>query len=93
MMTNYPIIANCNYESATDTTIHQIRLAIDAGLTDDGDLLGAMEILEETCAEHAESYSEAADKACAWAEARVLRAWTNGVREAVESERRRRYRD
>ena len=58
MAASYPIIANCNYESADDTTIHQIRLAVESGLTNDADLVEAMDHLEETLSEHADDDGE-----------------------------------
>lgn len=45
-MTSYPTIANCNYESADDDTIHRARLAAEnlAGSPDDlDDALRALE--------------------------------------------------
>ena len=56
-MTDYPIVANCNFESRDDQDgkdIHEARKAIDAGLTDDVNLVEAMEELEEALTEHAD---------------------------------------
>lgn len=93
MTTAYPIIANCNYESADDTTIHQIRKAVDNGLTDDADLLVALSALEETLSEHAESDSLASTRACKAAERDVLAAWSDDVQAAVNAEQIARYQD
>jgi hypothetical protein len=87
IMTDYPIIANCNYESAEDTAIHEIRKAVDAGLTDDQNLLDAMDELESVLTRHAEDGGMIATQACAQAEAAVLAAWTDEVRDAVEAMR------
>lgn len=92
-MTTYPIIANCNYESAEDTTINTIRKAIESGLTDDADLLAAMQCLETTLAECAEQSDELSVRACREAEETVIEAWTDEVRDAVEATRISRYRD
>lgn len=93
MATDYPIIANCNYESADDDTIHRIRIAVDKGLTDDEALVEALDDLEETLEEHAESADMLSTQACERAEAAVLAAWTDEVRAAVEAAQRARYRD
>jgi hypothetical protein len=90
-MTAYPIIANCNYESADDTTIHEIRKAVDAGLTEDQDLLDAMSELESTLERYADDGGMIATQACERAEAAVLAAWTDEVRDTVEASRRSRY--
>jgi len=92
MVTAYPIIANCNYESADDTTIHTIRKAVDAGLTENANLIEALDSLEETLTEHAESDSEVSVKACHNAEAAVLAAWTDEIIDAVEAARIAGYR-
>ena len=49
MRNSYPIIANCNYESAdsaADAMIHEARKAVEAGLTQDDDLIEALDALK-----------------------------------------------
>lgn len=95
MTTNsYPIIANCNFESRDDDegrAIHEARKAAESGLTEDADLIEALESLEETLAEHAESGSEVSVKACEAAEAAVVAAWTDEVQAAADRVRESRY--
>ncbi|MHB8397397.1 MAG: hypothetical protein ACYDCI_00460 [Candidatus Limnocylindrales bacterium] len=91
-MSSYPTIAGyCNYTSAADRTIHQIRKAIDTGLTHDDALVAAMGALESTLHDHAESSAPSSVRACDSAETAVLAAWTTDVRDAVEAERRSRW--
>lgn len=92
-MNQYPIIANCNFESRDDTTIHDIRLAIESGLTRDSNLIETMDTLESTLTEHAETNSVGAVEACDAAESNVLAAWTTAVQEDVEDARQERYVD
>ena len=97
-MSNYPIIANCNYESADNTAIHQIRLAIDKGLADDDNLIAAMDHLEEALTDELDENGEYQRGAMSAeildaAEAAVLAAWTEEAASAVDAERIYRYRD
>jgi hypothetical protein len=94
MATDYPIVANCNYESADDSDallIHEVRKAIDAGKTDDQALLEAMESLEATLEKYADRGDQVAIEACLRAERAIREAWTDEIAGAVESETRRRY--
>lgn len=96
MATNYPIVANCNFESRDDErgrTVHAARKAVEAGLTDDADLIAALDGLEDTLAEYAETDNTIATEACRGAERAVADAWTAGVREAVEAARIARFID
>lgn len=92
-MSAYPIIANCNYESADDTTIHEIRKALDSDLTDNADLIAAMDALEETLSQYAEDDGQIAVTACRDAETAVLAAWTPEVADEVRANRIANYRD
>ena len=89
--TQYPIIANCNYESAEDTTIHEIRLAVDAGLTDDPMLLDALDALEATLTEDACEENPYAVGRCNEAERDVLDAWTETIQATVTETRQSRW--
>lgn len=88
-MNTYPIISNCNFESRDDArgkAIHAARLALEAGLSADSDLLDAMDSLEDTLAEHAESSDVDSVDACRAAEREVERAYL-AVADAIESTR------
>lgn len=94
MNATYPIIANCNFESRDDETgraIHEIRKAIEAGLVDDESLAYAMDGLESTLEDHADSGSDRSVALCREAESDVLRAWTSEVQASVEEARLVRY--
>jgi len=93
MKGRYPIIANCNYESSDDPTIHKIRLAIESGLTLDSELLSAMGRLEVVLGRDADDGSVRAQQACRDAEAMVVSAWTSAARSAIETRREARYVD
>lgn len=87
----YGIIHNCDYESSDP--IMQACDAVEAGLTDDADLVAALDALEEKLGEHAGDGYAYAIGACRYAEGEVLAAWTEDVRAAVEVERESRYID
>lgn len=96
--TSYPMAANCNYESADDTTIHQIRQAIDTGLTDDETLLSAMADLENALLSELSDSGDYVRGALSAerlndAEAAVTSAWTSEVQTSVSEEKESRYRD
>ena len=95
-MTTYPIIANCNFESRDDDdgkAIHAARLAVEARLVDDADLIGALDELEsilEECGDKADVQSgDIMDSA----ERDVVDAWTKEVQASVEADRQSRYVD
>lgn len=74
----YRIIRNCNFESRDDEigqAIHAARKAVEAQRTDDAELIDALDMLEETLAEHAESQHEAGMTACREAESQVSIEW------------------
>jgi hypothetical protein len=94
MKKTYPIIANCNFETRDDErgrAIHAARKAAEAGLTTDADLLAALDALEETLTEHAESQYADGMEACRVAERGVESAWTPAVQHAAEEARQDRY--
>jgi hypothetical protein len=76
MTTTYPTIRNSNYATLTDShsqaVIAALRL-VDQGCVD-CDLLGALDDLETTLADHAGSDSEFATAACLYAEDAVAAA-------------------
>lgn len=79
----YPITANCNFESRDDAegkAIHAARKAVEAGRIKDANLIEAMDALEETLTDHADSGSRESVELCAKAEARVVAAY-NAVKE------------
>ena len=89
-MASYPIIANCNFERGSE--IDSARRAVEAGLTADEALVAALDGLEETLYEYADSYlAHHAVSACRSAERAVLRAWTSAIEAEVEEARERRY--
>lgn len=72
-MITYPTIRNCNFSSRHDDRGRHVReavLAADRGC-DDCDLIGALDDLEATLADHAESDSEESMRLCREAEAAV----------------------
>lgn len=75
-MTNYPIIANCNYECSTGRglRIHEARLAVDAGEVN-ASLVDALDDLEVILAEHSDSGDVDSVNICTKAEIAVVRAW------------------
>lgn len=94
MATTYGIIANCNFENRDDAAgkaIHAARKAVESRLTTDAELVAALDSLEETLAEHAESGDVNSVEACREAEAAVVAAYTLEVRAEIESTREARY--
>ena len=79
----YPITANCNFESRGDAAgqaIHNACKAVESGRVTSADLIEAMEFLEETLTDHADSGSTVSVELCAKAEAAVVAAY-NAVKE------------
>lgn len=74
---SFPIIANCNFESRDDEgkAIHKARKAMESGTCDWPTLFDALEDLEDTLYEHADSGDEKSVKLCASAERAVVAAW------------------
>lgn len=89
MSTRYQIIANCNYESADGDTraIHEIRRAVDLGLTYDEALYDALDELERVLEKWADSEAAHEIDKCYEAERAVLAAWTEEVQEEVRAAR------
>ena len=93
-MTSYPIIANCNFETRDDAegkAIHEARKAVESGLTDDADLLSALDALEAVLTEHADNGSVSSVALCDDAEQAVVAAWTADVQAACDRTRSERY--
>lgn len=65
----YPIIKNCNFER--DDEILKAVKAVEKGWTQDDDLISALDSLEETLTEHADSEYVNSVNACREAESRV----------------------
>jgi len=91
MTTAYGIIANCNYETG-DPVLAATR-AVESGLTDDADLVAALDALEETLGEYACNEYAHAKESCRKAERAVLAAWTTEVQASVDEARFARRRD
>ena len=100
--TQYPTIRNSNFESldAEDACapIHDARLAVDGNLTDDSDLIGALDNLEVALEDEVTESGElrrgaVSEEILETAEGEVLAAWTDAVQEDVLAEQQSRYRD
>lgn len=75
--TRYPTIRNCNFSSREDDRgrhVHEAILAADRGC-EDCNLIGALDDLEATLADHAESDSEESMRLCREAEEAVESAF------------------
>lgn len=92
----YTTIRNCNFaprEDVVGQTIHAARKAVEAGLTTDADLIDAMDELESTLTEYADSGSAIAVEACRDAESAVIIAYTQDVRDEIDAAREASYVD
>ncbi len=94
MRNNYPIVANCNFESRDDATgkaVHCAREAIDATLTFDCDLIDAMQDLEKTLDEYGDKFDVVSQEYCEEAEQGVASVWIDRVAGEVEAEHHKLY--
>ena len=99
-MATYPVIGNCNYESAdseTERAVHAARLAVEAGYTEDETLVEALADLEATLITEAPEgefrRGQVSREAIESAESAVAEAWTDDVQDAARAKRIAGYRD
>lgn len=91
-MKTYPIIGNCNYESSASPKAEIILAAtgaVEGSLTNNSDLVAALDALEETLAEDSESDNVLAINRCRAAESDVVSAYNAIIDEIISARARR----